>query len=269
VALLEARMSSELATLIERAGGVPYSVPAVREAPLDAREAVEAFLNGLARDEFSIVIFLTGVGAKALFAEAERLGRLPELLAALTKVTTVCRGPKPVAVLKRNGVPISLTAREPHTTSELLETLAGVELAGKGVALLHYGERNATLADALRSAGAQLTELCLYEWLLPENLAPLQALVHQLVGGQVDVIAFTSQIQVRHLFQTAQSLGQSAELLKALHTKVVVASVGPTCTATLLEFGASPAVVPEHPKMGHLVTALVDYVERNQPPDKA
>ena len=34
VALLEARMRGELAELVERSGGRPYCVPAVREAPL-------------------------------------------------------------------------------------------------------------------------------------------------------------------------------------------------------------------------------------------
>jgi hypothetical protein len=47
VALLEARMGGELANLIRRAGGEPYSVPAVRESPLEAHDAVEALIDGL------------------------------------------------------------------------------------------------------------------------------------------------------------------------------------------------------------------------------
>src|SRR5262245_21931290 len=45
VALLEARMSGEIADLVTRYGGRPYSVPAVREAPLAASEHVMAFLD--------------------------------------------------------------------------------------------------------------------------------------------------------------------------------------------------------------------------------
>ncbi len=262
VALLEARLSSELAAMIRRAGGEPYCVPAVRESALDCRQAVEMFLNGLAGGAFALVIFLTGVGAKALIDEADRLGRQAELLAALRKVMVVCRGPKPVAVLKRHEVPIALTAREPHTTVELWETLAGVELAGKGVAVIHYGERNSVLAAALKAHGAQLEELCLYEWLLPERIEPLQELVQNIISGQIAAVAFTSQIQARHLFQVAQGLELSSALLEALNTQTIVASIGPTCTAALNELGIMPAVIPNHPKMGQLVAALTKYVEQ-------
>lgn len=261
VALLEARMSAEMAAMIRRFGGEPVNAPAVRELPLDSHVVVGAFINGLAQHNFDLVIFLTGVGAKALFEEAERLGRLPELLAALPSVTVVCRGPKPVAVLKRREVPIALTAREPHTTAELLEALTGLDLAGKGIALIHYGERTTPLTDALRARGAQLTELCLYEWRLPEDIAPLEDILQRLIGGDVEAVAFTSQIQVRHLLQIANESGQAEALKTALNHRVVVASIGPTCTATLVEFGVSPVVVPEHPKMGHLVAALAKHYE--------
>ncbi len=45
VALLEARMGTELAELVRRYGGVVRSAPAVREAPLDCADAVGDFLT--------------------------------------------------------------------------------------------------------------------------------------------------------------------------------------------------------------------------------
>lgn len=269
MALLEARMSNELARLIRRAGGEPRCVPAVRESPLNCREAVTALIDSLTGGKLDGVIFLTGVGVKALGAEAERLSRLSELLDGLRQVMTVCRGPKPVAALKRLKIPISLTAPEPNTTNELLAVLAEVELTGKRFALLHYGERNIALTEALRGRSVQLMEVCLYEWLRPEDPTPLQQLVRDLVGGQLEAIAFTSQIQVRHLFQAAEEIEQATELKAALSysralegRQLIVASIGPTCTGVLQEFGVLPAVVPEHPKMGHLVAALAEYVGR-------
>src|SRR5439155_10928969 len=99
VALLEARMSGEMCALIERAGGVPYSAPAVRELP--RLEQVPAILDALLAARFSIAVFLTGVGVTTLLREAERLGRLEETRAALRGLTIACRGPKPVAALTR------------------------------------------------------------------------------------------------------------------------------------------------------------------------
>lgn len=259
VAILDGRRKEEMAGLVRRHGGEPYSVPAVREAPLDCRAAVAGFLDGLARGECDTVVFSTGPGATGLFAEAERLGRLPELLAALGGVTVVCRSNKPAAVLRRHGVPIAAMAREPHTTPEVLDALAPLGLDGRRLALVHYGERNVELAVALRARCARLAELCLYEWLPPEDLTPLRALVRDLLTGRVDAITFTSQVQARRLFQVAADLGVADDLAAALNARTVVASVAPVCEAALRRLGVTPHVVPEHPKMGHLVAALARH----------
>jgi uroporphyrinogen-III synthase len=261
VALLEARMSGELAAMVERFGGTPISVPAVRETPLDHPEDIGTFLDALCDGRFAVVVLMTGVGVTALLRDAERLGRLDPVLAALRKAITVCRGPKPVAVLRRNDVPVGLTAAEPHTTTELLQALDSVDVAGKAVAFVHYGERNETAADGLRARGAHVHEICLYEWRMPDDIAPLERLVEEIIGGRVDAIAITSQIQCRHLFQVAESHGQSRALTEALNAKVVVAAVGPVCASALRSFGVIPHVQPAHPKMGPMMVALADYFE--------
>ena len=263
VALLEGRMRGELADLVRRHGGVPVSAPAVEEAPLPCAEQVAALIDRLTAGDLSVAVFLTGVGVKALFREAERLGRDAELRGALHTVTTVCRGPKPVAALAQQGVPVSVRAPAPHTTTELLAAMASLELRGVGVAVVHYGERNEPLAEAFRARGARLEELCLYAWRLPADRGPLEALVHDLIGGGCDAIAFTSQVQVRHLFEVATAIGQREALLARLRSGVTVASIGPTCTAALNDLGIRPQVEPEHGKMGHLVIALARHLAQD------
>ena len=261
VALLEARMPRELAGLVERYGGRPYSVPALREAPVPDAGAMEPFLNALCDGRFSLVVFLTGAGVTALLREAERLGRSADTLDGLRRTAIACRGPKPTAVLRRYDIPIQVSAAEPYTTAELLDALQAVDLAGTRVAIVHYGERNGPLATALAARSADLDELCLYEWLMPEHLGPLQTLVGELIDGAVDAIAFTSQIQCRHLFQVAADMARSDALIDALNTRVVVAAIGPVCAAALRTFGVVPRVQPAHPKMGPMIAALADYVE--------
>jgi uroporphyrinogen-III synthase len=261
IALLEARMSGELSSMVERLGGRPYSVPAVRETPLDQPEETARFVDGLCTGRFDIVVFMTGVGATALLREAERFGRLDGALAALRRATTVCRGPKPVAVLRRNDVQVNATAAEPHTTAELLESLDAVGVKGRTLALVHYGERNETAADGMKRRGAVVDELCLYEWRLPDDVAPLERLVGEIIEGTIDALAVTSQIQIRHVFQIADKLGKSEALADALSRKVVVAAVGPVCAAALRSHGVVPHVQPSHPKMGPMLLALADYFE--------
>jgi uroporphyrinogen-III synthase len=256
IALLEGRLPEELANLVRRHGGEPINVPALRERPLGNTEEVDAFITRLGQGVFQVAIFSTGVGFNTLAREAERLGRLSELLTGLAGVTTVCRGPKPTAALRRHGVAVAVQVQAPYTTAELLEALAGLELAGCGVTLVHYGERNVPLTAALQARGARLHELCLYEWLLPADLGPLQQLVQDLIAGRLDAIAFTSQVQVRHLWQVATTLGLVEPLTQALTTHCLVAAVGPTCAIALTAVGVTPHVVPSHPKMGPMVTAL-------------
>jgi len=204
---------------------------------------------------------MTGVGATALLREAEKLGRLEAVLAALRTAITVCRGPKPVAVLRRHDVQVNATAAEPHTTTELLQSLDAIGMSGKSIALVHYGERNETAAGDLKQRGASLDEICLYEWRLPDDTAPLERLVNEIIDGRLDAVAVTSQIQIRHLFQIADRLGRADALTDALSRKLVVAAVGPVCASALRARGVVPHVQPSHPKMGPMLIALADYFE--------
>ncbi|MGH9159227.1 MAG: uroporphyrinogen-III synthase [Vicinamibacteraceae bacterium] len=260
VAVLEARLTDTLVSLMERAGAEVVRAPALREHPLEATSEVAAFCDTLDAGGFAAVVFLTGVGANALLTEAERLGRLDATLDALRGATTVCRGPKPVARLARQGVPTKIAVPEPHTTTELLQALRRLDLAGRRVGLVHYGERNNALTDALRADDVQLMELCLYEWVLPEDVAPLERLVQAILDGTIDVVAFTSQVQVRHLLEIAQRLGALEPLQRQLTTQTVVVAVGPTTASALTARGIAPAVVPAKPKMGPMVAALIDHV---------
>lgn len=260
IALVEGRMPGALADLVQRHGGEPYAVPALREVARSCGAEVTSFLDGLGTGRFDVVICMTGVGVNALCDEAERLQRLPECLRGLQGVILACRGPKPVAALKRRGLSAQIQARTPFTTAELLDAMADLDLAGRGVALVHYGERHEPLALTLRERGARLDELCLYEWLLPEDVGPLQTLVRDLVAHRVHAIAFTSKSQVRHLFQVATALDLAEPLKQAMHSDLIVAAVGPTTAAELETFGIVPQVVPENPKMGPMVTALAAYI---------
>src|SRR5437016_211029 len=123
IALLEARMSREIADMIRRYGGEPYCVPAVRESSLKCEDQVALCIDHLRDSQLQTAVFSTGVGVNALLRVAEKLGRDAELLAALHNVTVVCRGPKPGAALKRLNVPIAASASEPYTTHELLEAM--------------------------------------------------------------------------------------------------------------------------------------------------
>ncbi len=259
IAILEARMSGELANLIQRHGGEVIQAPALKEASVEASAEVNELIERLQTQAIKYIVLQTGVGVSGLLNEAEKLNRKDELIALLQAATVIARGPKPLAVLSRNGIKAQVVTDEPHTTTDLIAACQMLDLSHQTVAVVHYGERNANFTAALQRQGATLFEMCLYEWQLPDNLAPLQSLITATINGELDVVTFTSQIQARHLFQVAESSGQAEELRHALQTKTIVASVGPTCSEALRTFGIAPQIEPEHPKMGFLVIALQEY----------
>lgn len=258
IGLLESRRSEDLATMVRRLGGTPVAAPAVREVPHP--EAVEAALDAVANDRFQVAVFLTGVGATTFLREAERRGRLPEVVAALERLRLACRGPKPIAALKRYGLQPSVTTERPHTTTELIEALAG-HLSQADVLLVHYGERNDAIADALRSRGARVEEVCPYVWAMPEDVAPLSNLVREAIARRIDAVLFTSQIQARHLFEVAGDMTNADDLRAALNEDVVVAAIGPVCADALKQLGVRADVIPATGHMGALVAALADYFD--------
>ncbi len=266
VALLEARLGGELADLVRRHGGEPHAVPALRETPREPLGEVAAALDRLAEVPRPAAIFATGVGVNALFDAAGKLGRRAELESLLRRAVTICRGPKPVAALKQFGIPISLRAASPHTTRELIQAIEALDamepspLPLGGALLVHHGERSAAVADALRARTSLVVELLLYAWEMPEDKGPLAKLVGEIIAGQVGAVAFTTQVQARHLFAVAEERGLRNELVEALNARSVVVAVGPTCAETLASLGTPARVVPESPKMGPMVLALIRYL---------
>ena len=255
-------MSRELARLVEKHGGEPTSTPAVRECPELTPEIANQLIEDLSAGKHEIAVFMTGVAVSLLFEIAEQIGRRPDLVVALRRVTTVCRGPKPTAALRGFGVPPTLTARDPYTSAELIDAMNSIEVKGRRVLLLHYGERSETLAETLLARQARLEELWLYRWLMPEDLEPMGRLVTRIIAGDVDALAITCQIQFRHLYAVAEGLGLGLKLARALNEKVVVAAVGPTCEAIIQGYGVRVQVMPDHPKMGPLVLALMRHLEQ-------
>ena len=258
IAITEARRAAELASLITKRGGVPYSAPAVREIPRrDLAPALDV-LARMCRGEVSMIIFLTGVGTRAFLALAGEKGKRDALLTALEKMVVAARGPKPAAALRDAGVRLDLAPKEP-TSEGLLRALAERDLGGKLVAVQLYGEDNPVLVEGLRARGATVLDIPLYEWALPEDQGPLIRLVRDLLDGRIDVLAFTSSPQITHLFAVAEQLGLRAELAGALRDKAVVAVIGPVCRATLAEQGIVPRIQPDKGTMGALVHAIAEF----------
>jgi uroporphyrinogen-III synthase len=128
------------------------------------------------------------------------------------------------------------------------------------VAVQEYGASNPDLLDGLRSRGAQVTAVPVYQWALPEDLEPLKAGIRALIADDVDVVMFTAATQVAHLMEVAGRMNL-AGLLREKLGNVVVASIGPTTSEELRQNGVKVDMEPSHPKMGFLVREAAECAE--------
>ncbi len=246
-----------MAKLIASNGGEATVAPSMREIPLESNSEALAFARTLFAGGFDMIIFLTGVGARALAKVVETVYPLEQYLAELRKVAVVVRGSKPMAVLKEWNVPIAVSAPEPNTWHEILSALdenaAAFPLKGRRIAVQEFGVPSTELIAGLVARGAQVTSVPVYVWALPEDTGPLRAAIAAIARNEIDVILFTTGTQADHLLQIAAQM-KLEDALRRAFSRMAVASIGPTTSERLREHGIAPDMEPSHPKMGYLVS---------------
>lgn len=68
----------------------------------------------------------------------------------------------------------------------------------------------------------------------------------------MDVVLFTTGVQLVHLWKIAREMQREDDLRRALR-RAVIASIGPTISEELQRHGLTPDFEPSHPKIGVLV----------------
>ena len=255
IAVLESRFGAGLVALLEKRGAIAFHAPALAEQPDVDPKMIQQLLEEWTARPFLLAIFQTGVGTRGLFDAADRLGMTDSLLLLLANCKVAVRGPKPTAVLRARQVRIDLNALEPYTTTEVLESIRGLDLAGARVLVQRYGETNLGLQAALDTRRAEVVELPTYRWALPADTRPLELLVDRLQHGQIDAVVFTSAAQVRNVFAVAAQRDAAEQLRQSLNA-VLVASIGPVCTQALRAAGVKVSLEASPPKLGPLVEML-------------
>jgi uroporphyrinogen-III synthase len=253
---LESRRAKEIEVLIRRLDGDAFVAPSVQERALEGDGEAIRFVERLEAGDFDLVVCMTGAGLAflrdsiAAHMPAERLG------AALRRATIVSRGPKPVPLLRELGAPAQIVVPEPNTWKEIVDAVAS--RPERRIAVQEYGRPNLEMNQALEKLGAQVTPIPIYRWELPDDCEPLREAARRLAARQIDVVLFTSSIQLDHLLEIAGGLDIQAQVRSTLRENVAIASVGPVMTATLESQGFPVDIIPAHPKMGALVKAAAE-----------
>ncbi|MDF2459123.1 MAG: putative Uroporphyrinogen synthase HemD (modular protein) [Nitrospira sp.] len=258
----ESRMGAEMARLIQRHNGLPLVVPAMREIPIPLQDNSAVFRFGvkLILNQLDLLILMTGVGTKALLEILQSRYPLAEIIDALKKTIIVTRGPKPLAVLKTFGVEANITVPEPNTWHDVIATLDYYRpVQGLKIAIQEYGVSKPDMIQDLQKRGAEVFSVPVYRWALPEDTAPLQSAIAEVLNGTIDAMLITNAAQIDHVMQLAEQ-EKKTELFRERCRNIVVASIGPTASEGLKHYDLPVDFEPSHPKMGVLVKELSEQI---------
>ncbi len=254
VIAFESRRADEMRKLVLRLGGEPLVAPSMREVALEDQQEAFRFAERLFTDTIDLMILLTGVGTRLLVEVLSTKYQKPDVIRALSAITLVARGPKPIVALAELGLKPAIAIPEPNTWRDILHTLdAHASVRGRRVAIQEYGRTNEALLEGLTARGAEVIRVSIYRWALPEDVGPLRQAVQMVCEGRADVLLFTSAVQIQHVLQIAHELGLETALRQATQ-RCVIASVGPVCTEALQHNGFQVDLEPVHPKLGSLLS---------------
>jgi uroporphyrinogen-III synthase len=264
IAVLEHRELDRLGAMLEAQGAATWRCPLVAIAdapdPVPATRWLQRFVAAPPDD----LVLLTGEGLRRLLGFAERAGIGDGFRAALARVRTITRGPKPARALRELGLAPRLRAERP-TTDGVIAALAAGELQGRRVGVQLYPEAPATLVEFLAGAGAVPEPVSPYVYIPSVDDEAIRALIAELAAGRVDAIAFTSATQATRLFAAATQAGLLPTLDVALQ-RTVIAAVGPVVAAELARRGLDVAIMPRDAYfMKPLVSAIIAAMA--PPPD--
>lgn len=258
IGITAARRREEFAAALERRGASVVSAPAIRIVPLADDRELWAATRRCLDAPLDIVIATTGIGFRGWVEAADAWGLGERLSKVIGQATVLARGPKARGAIRAAGLREAWSP-ESESSSEVLEHLISGDLDGKRIAVQLHGEPLPDMVQTLRLAGAEVIEVPVYRWVLPEDTTPLHRLIQAVCDAAVDAVAFTSAPAAASFLSAAREQGSAGSLRAALRGPVVPACVGPVTAGPFQREGIA-VIQPGRARLGALVREIVEQV---------
>lgn len=262
------RRWQEQADLFRRRGIDVQHGPSLRTVDLGQDELLRRTTESLVASPPRWFVATTGGGMRSWLQAAEEWGLREQLVETLRAAVVVGRGAKVTSALRQAGVEVAWRAPG-ESMAEVVDYL-GHGMAGGRAAIQLFDPDDHPATAALRGLVDELVEVPLYRWLLPEDLAPAQALIEGAISGRVGAITFTSQPAVRFLFRIAEQAGRAEDLRAACNGgRVLPACIGAVCAEAAREVGIQRPVWPEPFRLPPMVRLVAERLlgTEDAPPD--
>ena len=241
--------AGELVDMLEERGAEAIQAPTIRIAPPEDLAALDRACADAGT--FDWIVFTSANAVDYFMQRALAGGDVRDL-----KGVRLCAiGPSTAQRLARHGLRVDLVPDE-ATSDAILDAIRGAGgVTGTRFLLPRADIAREVLADQLRDAGAEVSEVIAYRTLLGGSERDGdQDIYRMLLDRQVDAVTFTSASTVKN-FAKIYGEEQAADLLRT----TVVASIGPVTAEAAQQLGIETTVLPARYTIPDLVDALVEH----------
>ena len=251
------RRAGEQAELLQRRGATVIHGPMIETLALADSPELRLACESLLANPPDVMIATTGVGIRSWMEAADGLGLGNSLRRVLGHVEVLARSPKAAGALLTAGLPLHWQAKG-EQAQNVIDYLAERNLAGLRIAVQRDGADEPVMAETLAKRGAEVVDIPIYRWVFPRDTGPAHRLLDSLVDRQLDAITVTSSPALANLFALAADRPDVKAVHATLATEVLVACVGPVCTASARKAGITRIVQPDRYRIGSMVKELAD-----------
>jgi len=220
-------------------------------------------LQDLRRGRVGMLVLTSTTGVAALMGMLEGIVGKEELAALLRPVRTVAIGPLTAKAMEAAGLGTPFVPRV-YSSEGLVAELERLDVRGMKAYVLRSDHGERALIAGLEGAGADVTEIVLYSLVPVPDSPDLHRLVEEMIGGGIDVFAFTSSLSAKAFIEYACRTNPRAEVVKALG-QGLVAAVGLPTQRALEEEGIRVDVVPESATFEAMMQAVKKRIDRGGP----
>ena len=251
------RRWEEQAEMLTRRGAQVVHGPVMHTTLLHDSDATVRATEQALLEPPHMVVLTTGIGTRSWFAAAESAGLDGGLRDVGSTATVLARGPKARSAAIGAGLDVDWQAAD-ETSAEVLAHLADVGVAGRRVIVQRDGG-DPLLADGIRSLGAEVVDVPVYRWHLPEVTAPAIRLIEAACAGRLDAVTFTCAYAVtQHVRPRARARGAARRPVRAGRR----GRGRPGVRGRAPRHGVARVVEPARARLGAMVKALVAAMEQ-------
>ena len=231
-----------MAELVSEQGGDPIVQPAITIGPPDDWSPVDDAISRIG--EFDWLVFSSANGVRRFMDRLFELGRDSRAIGS-AKLCAI--GPRTSDALCDYGLRCDRLPEE-YRAESLAESLIA-DAKGKRFLLLRASRGREVLAETLRAAGGDVTQIVVYT--STDVQAVDDALKNQLANGEVDWVTVTSSAIAKSLASVYGDALKNAKL----------ASISPITSETLRAQGFEPTVEATEYTTAGVISAMCDHNE--------